>query len=85
MFKTIRNYFAKTIGFTVIGNGMKKRFYTFTFSEAVAWAACYDRMHGATIYKGGIPVAYKGRSTKPTVFKKARKALTLDRAIEMSL
>ena len=85
MFKTIRNYFAKTYGFTVIGNGMKKRFYTFTFSEAVEWAACYDRMHGAVIYKGGIAVAYKGKSTKPTVFKKPRKALTLDRVFTRSL
>ena len=80
MFKTIRNYFAKTVGFTVIGIGFKKRHYTFTYSEAVEWAACHP-LHGAVIYKGGIPVAYKGKQTKPTVFKKARKAPTVDRAI----
>lgn len=84
MFKSIRNYFAKTIGFTVIGIGFKKRHYTFTYSEAVEWAACHP-LHGAVIYKGGIPVAYKGRSTKPSVFKTSRKAPKLDRVITTSL
>lgn len=84
MIKSLRNYFAKTYGFTVIGNGFTKRHYTFTFSEAVSWAGCYG-VSGASIYKGGIQVAYRGRSTKPTVFKKARKAPTVDRAIKRSI
>jgi hypothetical protein len=84
MFKTIRNHLAKTYGFTIIGVGFKKRHYTFTYSEAVEWAACHP-LHGAVIYKGGIPVAYKGKITKPTVFKKPRKALTLDRVFTRSL
>jgi hypothetical protein len=78
MFKTIRNCLAKAVGFTVIGVGFKKRHYTFTYSEAVEWAACHP-LHGAVIYKGGIPVAYKGKITKPTVFKTSRKAPTVDK------
>jgi hypothetical protein len=46
----------KTFGFCVIGQGFKKRHYTFTFSEAVEWAACYDV---ATVYKRGNFVALK--------------------------
>ena len=40
----------KAFGFCVIGQGFKKRHYTFTYSEAVEWAACYDV---ATVYKRG--------------------------------
>ena len=46
----------KAFGFCVIGQGFKKRHYTFTFSEAVEWAACYDV---ATVYKRGNFVAMK--------------------------
>jgi hypothetical protein len=46
----------KAFGFCVIGQGFKKRHYTFTFSEAVEWAACYDV---ATVYKRGNFVALK--------------------------
>ena len=46
----------KAFGFCVIGNGFAKRHYTFTFSEAVSWAACYDV---ATVYKRGNFVALK--------------------------
>lgn len=84
MFKTLRNYLAKTYGFTVIGIGFKKRHYTFTYSEAVEWAACHP-LHGAVIYKGGIQVAYKGKRTKPTVFKSKPKALTVDRGFQRSI
>lgn len=84
MIKTLRNYFAKTYGFTVIGIGFKKRHYTFTYSEAVEWAACHP-LRGAVIYKGGIAIATKGKQTKPTVFKSKPKALTLDRAIQRSI
>ncbi len=83
--KHIINLLAKTIGFTVIGKGSKKRHYTFTFSEAAEWAACYGRHGGASIYKGGLWVASRGKHTKPTVFKASRKALTLDRVITRSL
>lgn len=48
---------AKAIGFTIIGNGYGKRHYAIRYSEAVAWAACYD--DGASIYKGGVLVASK--------------------------
>ena len=83
--KHIINFLAKTIGFTVIGKGSKKRHYTFTFSEAAEWAACYGRHGGASIYKGGLWVASRGKHTKPKVYKASRKALTLDRAIAKSL
>ena len=46
----------KAFGFCTIGHGFKKRHYTFTFSEAVEWAACYDV---ATVYKRGNFVALK--------------------------
>jgi hypothetical protein len=46
----------KAFGFCVIGQGFTKRHYTFTFSEAVEWAACYDV---ATVYKRGNFVALK--------------------------
>ena len=85
MFNIIRNHVAKTIGFTVIGKGSKKRHYTFTFSEAAEWAACYGRHGGASIYKHGLWVASRGKHTKPKVYKASRKALTLDRAIAKSL
>jgi hypothetical protein len=86
MFKTIRNLLAKTYGFTVVSAHPKSngKHYTFTFSEAVAWAGCYDRSRGAYIYKQGMIVAYKGVSTKPTVFKSKLKALTFDKAIQRS-
>jgi hypothetical protein len=77
--QTIRNILAKTIGFTIIGKGSKKRHYTFTFSEAAEWAACYGRHGGASIYKGGLWVASRGKHTKPTVFKTSRKAPTFDK------
>lgn len=83
--QTIRNFLAKTIGFTVIGKGSKKRHYTFTFSEAAEWAACYGRHGGASIYKHGLWVASRGKHTKPTVYKASRKAPTFDRAIQRSL
>jgi len=66
MFNTIRNKIAKTVGFTVIGHGHIKRHYTFTFSEAVSWAACYP-LSGATVYKGGVWVATKRKHMKPKV------------------
>jgi hypothetical protein len=46
----------KTFGFCTIGEGFKKRHYTFTQSEALEWAACYD---AATVYKRGNFVASK--------------------------
>lgn len=46
----------KAFGFCVIGQGFKKRHYTFTYGEAVEWAACYDV---ATVYKRGNFVAMK--------------------------
>jgi hypothetical protein len=46
----------KTFGFCTIGEGFKKRHYTFTRSEALEWAACYD---AATVYKRGNFVASK--------------------------
>ena len=46
----------KTFGFYTIGQGFKKRHYTFTYGEAVEWAACYDV---ATVYKRGNFVALK--------------------------
>ncbi len=46
----------KTFGFCTIGEGFKKRHYTFTRSEALEWAACYDN---ATVYKRGNFVASK--------------------------
>jgi len=85
MFNLIRSHIAKAVGFTVIGKGSKKRHYTFTFSEAAEWAACYGRHGGASIYKGGLWVASRGKHTKPKVYKASRKALTLDRAIQRSL
>lgn len=84
MFKTIRNYIAKTVGFTVIGIGFAKRHYTFTYSEAVSWAGCYG-LSGAAIYKGGVWVATKGKHTKPKVLKASRKAPTVDLGIPTSI
>jgi hypothetical protein len=46
----------KTFGFMTIGEGFAKRHYTFTYSEAAQWAACYDV---ATIYSRGNFVAAK--------------------------
>lgn len=85
MIKIIRNHLAKTFGFTVLAADASDRFYMFTYSEAIECAACYDRRQGAHIYKRGVWVAYKGMSTKPSVFKKARKAPKLDRVIATSL
>lgn len=53
---TIALQLKKAFGFCTIGQGFKKRHYTFTFSEAVEWAACYDV---ATVYKRGNFVALK--------------------------
>jgi hypothetical protein len=83
--KHIINLLAKAVGFTIIGKGSKKRHYTFTFSEAAEWAACYGRHGGASIYKGGLWVASRGKHTKPKVYKASRKAPTFDRAIQRSL
>lgn len=57
MFKTIHRIIAKTVGFTIIGNGYKHRHYTLSFKEAVSWAACYG--DGASIYRRGTWVAAK--------------------------
>lgn len=46
----------KTFGYMTIGQGFKKRHYTFTYSEAAQWAACYD---AATVYSRGNFVAAK--------------------------
>jgi hypothetical protein len=46
----------KTFGYMTIGQGFAKRHYTFTYSEAAQWAACYD---AATVYKRGNFVAAK--------------------------
>ena len=46
----------KAFGFCVIGQGFAKRHYTFTRSEALEWAACYD---AATVYRRGNFVAAK--------------------------
>lgn len=46
----------KTFGYMTIGQGFAKRHYTFTYSEAAQWAACYDV---ATVYKRGNFVAMK--------------------------
>lgn len=46
----------KTFGYYTIGQGFKKRHYTFSYSEAAQWAACYDV---ATVYKRGNFVAMK--------------------------
>ena len=48
----------KTFGFMTIGDGFAKRHYTFTRSEALQWAACYD---SATVYRRGNFVAWKYR------------------------
>lgn len=48
----------KAFGFCVIGQGFKKRHYTFTRSEALQWAACYDV---ATVYRRGNFVALKAQ------------------------
>ena len=46
----------KTFGFMTIGQGFAKRHYTFTYSEALEWAAWYD---AATVYRRGNFVAAK--------------------------
>lgn len=46
----------KAFGFYTIGQGFEKRHYTFTYSEAAQWAACYNV---ATVYKRGNFVAMK--------------------------
>lgn len=46
----------KAFGFCTIGQGFTKRHYTFTYSEAAQWAACYDV---ATVYRRGNFVAMK--------------------------
>ena len=48
----------KTFGFMTIGDGFAKRHYSFTYSEALTWAACYDT---ATVYRRGNFVAWKYR------------------------
>jgi len=83
--KHIINLLAKAVGFTVIGKGSKKRHYTFTFSEAAEWAACYGRHGGASIYKGGLWVASRGKHTKPMVYKAWDESPRLDRVIAKSL
>jgi hypothetical protein len=65
--RIITNTIAKRIGFTVIGKGYAKRHYTFTMSEALAWAACYD--DGATVYLNGIFAAHRYTVKAPTVDK----------------
>lgn len=65
--RQITNAIAARIGFTVIGKGYVKRHYTFTLSEALAWAACYD--DGATIYLNGIFAAHRYTIKAPTVDK----------------
>ena len=46
----------KAFGFMTIGQGFTKRHYTFTRSEALQWASCYD---SATVYRRGNFVASK--------------------------
>jgi hypothetical protein len=46
----------KAFGFCTIGEDFTKRHYTFTYSEAIEWAACYD---AAVVYKRGKFVASK--------------------------
>ena len=46
----------KTFGYCVVGEGFETRHYTFTYGEAVEWAACYDN---ATITQRGNFVASK--------------------------
>lgn len=65
--RQITNAIAKRIGFTVIGKGYVKRHYTFTMSEALAWAACYD--DGATVYLNGVFAAHRYTVKAPTVDK----------------
>jgi hypothetical protein len=49
--------FLKSIfGFAVIGDGFVKKHFTFTYSEATQWAACYP---SATVYKRNTIVATK--------------------------
>jgi len=48
----------KAFGFVVIGKDFNKCHYTFTYSEALQWAACYDN---ATITQRGNFVAWKYR------------------------
>lgn len=48
----------KAFGFVTIGDGFAKRHYSFTYSEALTWAACYDT---ATVYRRGNFVAWKYR------------------------
>lgn len=64
MLKTITTFIAKSVGFTIIGHGYKKRHYTISFKEAVSWAACYD--DGASIYLRGVLVASKKRERPST-------------------
>lgn len=46
----------QAFGFCVVGQGFAKKHYTFTRSEALTWAACYDT---ATVYRRGNFVASK--------------------------
>lgn len=70
--RQITNAIAARIGFTVIGKGYVKRHYTFTMSEALAWAACYD--DGATVYLNGVFAAHRYTIKAPTVDKGIRKS-----------
>ena len=65
MTTTLKTILALQFGFVIIGKGFAKRHHCFTRSEALAWAACYD--DGATIYKGGVAVAFKCIVKAPTV------------------
>jgi hypothetical protein len=55
----MRNYFLSHIGYTIIGKGYTKRHYALTYTEALAWAACYD--DGATVYASGYAVAQRNK------------------------
>lgn len=48
---------AKLFGYTVWCPQFDAMHHTFTFKEALSWAACYDC--GAAVYKGNTFVAYR--------------------------
>ena len=56
--KTFVNVFAPRFGYTIVGIGYRKRHYTLSYNEALAWVACYD--DGALIVRKGIIIAHKG-------------------------
>ena len=47
--KEIKELFCKLFGYTVMGEGFKKKHYCLTRAEALEWLGCYDN---ATMYKG---------------------------------